>query len=113
MQALRLFLLALLLPLLSGPVAGSALGAAAERLDLAPAIEYLDDAAGRLTLDDVTGATAGRFRPWQGAGDFNLGFSASTVWLRFPLARGAGGAERLVELAFLVDEVRFYAPDRP
>lgn len=113
MQTFRHFLLALLLPLLIGSPAGSAFGAPAERLDLAPAIEWLDDAGGRLTLDDVTGAAAARFRPWRGAGDFKPGFAADTVWLRLPLARGAGSAERLLELAFLVDEIGFYAPGRP
>lgn len=113
MQAFRLFLLALLLPPLSGPVTGSAFGASSGRIDLVPAIEWLDDTGGRLTLEDVTGAAAEHFRPWRGAGDFRPDSAAGTVWLRLPLARGAGGAERLVELAFLVDEVAFYAPDHP
>lgn len=111
MHAFRHFLLALLL--LVGPGAGSAFGAPAGRLDLAPAIEWLDDAAGTLTLEDVTGMAAARFRPWQETGGFAPDTAASTVWLRLSLARNGGGTERLLELAFLVDEIDFYAPGRP
>lgn len=112
MHAFRHFLLALLL-LLAGAGAGSAFGAPAGRLDLAPAIEWLDDANGKLTLDDVTGTAAARFRPWREAGGFAPDSEANTVWLRLALARDGGSAERLLELGFLVDEIVFYAPGHP
>ena len=95
--------------------AGSALPADASQVDLAGSVEFIEDAEGKLTLADVTGAAASRFRPVAAKGNINLSYSRSTFWLRFPLAKGDGaGEQRLLEVAFFkLSHLALYAPDRP
>lgn len=95
--------------------AGSALPADASQVDLARSVEFIEDAEGKLTLADVTGEAASRFRPVAAKGNINLSYSRSTFWLRFPLAKGDGaGEQRLLEVAFFkLSHLALYAPDRP
>lgn len=104
-------LLALALPLAVANV-NPALPVASSRLELAPFVTVLEDAGGQLTLADVTGEAASRFKPVDGAQTLNLGYSKSTFWFRFPLAKEAGAPEhRLLEVAFFeLAHLAFYAP---
>lgn len=88
---------------------------AAAQVDLAPFVEYIEDVGGKLTLADMNGEAASRFRQVAGTGDINLGYSDSTFWFRFSLAKGDGaGDQRLLEVAFFkLGHLAFYAPDRP
>ena len=110
-HALLAFLILLPLLALSTSRADQAGAGNVRKLDLSPLVEYLEDAEGRLSIADVRGAAADRFRPM---GDANLGYSKSTFWLRIPLARTPGAeAERLLEVAhFDIDHVAFHAPDQ-
>lgn len=109
--ACLLLALALALPLALAEV-NPALPAASPRLELAPFVTVLEDAGGQLTLADVTVAAASRFKPVGGAQTLNLGYSKSTFWFRFALAKGSGTQEhRLLEVAFFeLGHVAFYAP---
>lgn len=84
----------------------------ASQINLTPFVEYIEDAEGKLTLADVSSATASRFKPMRGTGDINLGYSKSTFWLRLPLATSPGAADqRLLEVGFYeLGHVAFYAP---
>lgn len=85
------------------------------QVNLTPFVELIEDVQGKLTLADVTGKVASRFKPVTATGDINLGYSKSTFWLRFPLAKGNNTHEhRLLEVAFFeLGHLSFYAPDRP
>src|SRR5450830_1572892 len=104
-------LLALALPLAVAEV-NPAFPVASSRLELTPFVTVLEDAGGQLTLAEVTAAAASRFKPVGGAQSINLGYSKSTFWLRFALAKGSGTQEhRLLEVAFFeLGHVAFYAP---
>lgn len=82
--------------------------------NLAPFVEYLEDAGGALTFDEVSGEAASRFKPLVSKGVINLGYSKSTFWFRVPLAKGKGGIDHLLlEVAFFeLGHVIFYAPDQ-
>jgi len=104
-------LLALALPLAVAEV-NPAFPVASPRLELTPFVTVLEDAGGQLTLAEVAAAAASRFKPVGGAQSINLGYSKSTFWLRFALAKGSGTQEhRLLEVAFFeLGHVAFYAP---
>lgn len=104
-------LLALALPLAVAEV-NPAFPVASPRLAPALFVTVLEDAGGQLTLAEVTAAAASRFKPVGGAQSINLGYSKSTFWLRFALAKGSGTQEhRLLEVAFFeLGHVAFYAP---
>lgn len=99
--------------LLAGAVlcasADQTLPADAPQVNLTPVVEYLEDAGGTLTIADVSGLLASRFKP---VANVNPGYSKSTFWFRIPLARRPGvDVNRLLELAFFdLNHVAFYAP---
>jgi signal transduction histidine kinase len=83
--------------------------------NLAPYLEILEDVSGRLGIDDVKqGPWAHDFKPWQGTGDLNLGYTASAWWLRFSLQRSDEAPRHwFIDLPYLnLDQVDFYAPDQ-
>lgn len=80
---LLMFLLALAAPASAVPM----LLAEAREYSLAGHLEMLADPAGTLTLAEVAGPAAGRFRPLPGFP--GLGYGSQTVWLRFTFARTA------------------------
>ncbi|MGD9952474.1 MAG: 7TM diverse intracellular signaling domain-containing protein [Burkholderiales bacterium] len=110
--------LALLTVLISASVqaAGPApLPDASGRASLGAHVEVLEDASGKLRLEDVRSAPhASRFAP-AGAGTLNLGYTRSAWWLRFDLPGGApAGEELLLEIAYpSVDRLELYLPEAP
>ncbi len=83
------------------------------RVALSAFVEVLEDAGGRLRLDDVRGPQhAARFAR---AGDnpVNFGYTRSAWWLRFSLPGGApSGEDLLLEVAFpSLDRIELYLPD--
>jgi len=101
---------------LSGSLAAQALqlGPAQQRVDLASAVDYLEDPSHDLTLRDVSSREfSGRFRRWDGAkGNLNFGYSASAYWLRLCLSRSADApADWLLELSYpLLSRIEFHVP---
>ena len=93
------------------------LGLAQPRVDLAPAVDYLEDPSLRLTVGDVSSpGFSGRFSHWDGArGNVNFGYSASAYWLRLCLKRApAAPGDWLLELSYpLLNELEFHAPGQP
>lgn len=86
----------------------------APQVNLAGSVEFIEDAEGKLTLADVTGEAASRFRPVAAKGNINLSYSSSTFWLRFPLKGDGAGEQRLLEVAFFkLSQLTFHAPGRP
>ena len=92
------------------------LEAADQCVNLASAVELLEDPGGRLDFDAVSGLQlAGRFRPFNGSGQaVNLGFSGSAFWLRVPLQRSVDASGQwLLEIAYTnLDYVDAYLPGR-
>ncbi|MCW5891014.1 MAG: hypothetical protein KIT14_10730 [bacterium] len=75
------------------------------------AIALLEDRSGVLTIDDVTAPAAAAQFVAATADVPNLGLTSSTWWVRIPWPAGAGGGERLLEVAWApVDDVRLYVP---
>jgi len=58
----------------------------------------LEDAGGALTLDDVRGAAAPRFRPLARGGE-NVGYSSSAFWLRFRVHNATASSSFILELS--------------
>lgn len=102
-------------------MAGSAsdAGAATLRIDsqrtqypLAHAFEFLEDAEGRLTIDDVR-AQRSRFEAaTPRAGDVNFGYSKSAYWLALPVETSPDAPARwLLEIGYAsLDRVEVYSP---
>jgi len=83
------------------------------RVALGMHVEVLEDAGGRLGLEDVRNAAhAARFAPAD-ADPINFGYTRSAWWLRFSLPGGAPpGEELLLEIAFpSIDRIEFYVPE--
>ena len=83
------------------------------RVALGMHVQVLEDAAGRLELEDVRRpGHAGRFAPVD-AEPINFGYTRSAWWLRFSLPGGAPpGEELLLEIAFpSIDRVQFHVPE--
>jgi len=81
-------------------------------VNLLHSAEYLEDASGQLSLQDVRGLAA-QFRPWTGSGDeLNFGFTASAYWIRVPLQRmDSAPKDWLLELHYTrLNELDFYPP---
>ncbi len=103
--------------------AGTAAGAPIPRLlaqpseDLAGAVWLLEDPAGTLSIDQVRSpALQARFTPWDPArGDVNLGFSASTWWLRVRLQRSPEApAAWILNVPYAYNKfIDFHAPGLP
>ena len=114
-SVLGLLALCLLLggPVPSGAARGAALPPGAGSLSLAGHIEYLADPGGELTFAEVrSGAHAQRFRPWEGPGAFNAGYSEAVYWLRFPLAARDGPRRLLLEAGyFSLEALTLFTPD--
>ena len=85
--------------------------------DLAGAIWLLEDPAGALSIDEVRSpALQARFTPWDPArGDVNLGFSASTWWLRVRLQRNPDApAAWILNVPYAYNKfIDFHAPGLP
>jgi signal transduction histidine kinase len=64
---------------------------------LAPHTSVLEDETGTLTLDDVRGPAAVRFRPLARGGE-NLGFKRSAYWLRFRVKNTTSSSSLIVDL---------------
>jgi signal transduction histidine kinase len=107
----------LLLALSALAVPARSLGPDERRVDLAAEVELLEDPSGELDFDAVSGPDlAGHFRRLESPGQaVNLGFSASTFWLRVPLQRRAEAPESwLLEIAYTnLDYVDAYLPGQP
>ena len=120
LESLAIWLRGLLLVLcLNASLAAQAfeLGAAQQRVDLAGAVDYLEDPSQLLTMRDVSSRRefSERFRRWDGAkGNLNFGYSASAYWLRLCLGRAVDApADWLLELSYpLLNELEFHAPGR-
>ena len=69
------------LTLLVAPGARAAVELGDGRTALSPETFALEDATGDLTIDDVRGPAAARFRPLAQDGE-NAGYTGSTYWLR-------------------------------
>jgi signal transduction histidine kinase len=108
----RRLLACLLLGATLAASADKALATEAAQVNLAPMVEYLEDAGGTLTIADVKNQAASRFKPMATQEDINLGYSKSTFWFRVPLAKGHDAdADRLLEVKFYeLGHVAFYAP---
>jgi signal transduction histidine kinase len=84
------------------------------RVNLSEVVEVLEDPSGQLSLAQVQSPDmASRFakRPSPG-NSLNLGFTASTYWLRFPLSKSANSRESwLLEVFYPnLDLVEFHPP---
>ncbi len=84
-----------------------------ERVPLGLHMDVLEDAGGKLTINDVSaGRAAGGFRPSRDASP-SYGFSHSAYWARFALeAREGAPREWIIELDYpLMDRIELYVPD--
>jgi len=83
-------------------------------VNLTESIEVLEDVSGRLTLEQVQSPEfARRFvKPPSTGASLNLGFTASTYWLRFPLSKTeTDKANWVLQLNYpALDVVEFYPP---
>ena len=68
---------------------GMTLGEHDKRINVLPALAYLEDPGGRLQLTDVQApAQQKRFQTWEGSGSaLNFGLTASHYWIRVRLQR--------------------------
>ena len=93
------------------------LGVQPARVDLAGAVEYLEDPTRQLQLQDLARPeVAARFQPWRVAqGTPSFGYTASAYWLRLCLSRPpAAPADWLLELSYpLLSDLEFHAPGQP
>lgn len=92
------------------------LGAQIEQVNLAAAVELLEDPTGLLTLADVSSAPyASRFKAWNREQDVNVSFSRSTWWFRVSIAREAEAPENWVlQIPYTYNrQLDFFAPDAP
>ncbi len=109
----------LLLALLSclGSARAFELGVQPGRVDLALAVDYLEDPRHQLQRQDLERpAVAARLRPWRGTqGSPSFGYTSSAYWLRLCLSRApAAPADWLIELSYpLLSELEFHAPGQP
>lgn len=80
-------------------------------------IEVLEDPTQELSFEDVSqGSSAKNFKPANVSGSYlNFGFSTSAFWLKIPLSRAPQVHEDwLLKISYIsLDEIDFYAPDRP
>jgi PAS domain S-box-containing protein len=83
--------------------------------NLAPAVSYLEDKEGTLTLAEILRPEQqARFRPMRGSGPAaNFGLTRSAIWLQVNLQAPAGGDPAwLLELAYPpLDHLELYSPD--
>lgn len=90
------------------------LGAKDAQVNLAVAVQVLEDPTGQLSIDDVRAPlTAALFKsPAIAGSDLNVGYTASAYWLRLPLRRAdAASPNWLLEIAFAkFNELDFYPP---
>lgn len=109
---IRRLLACLLLGATLATMVDKAFATEAAQVNLAPIVEYLEDAAGTLTIADVENQAASRFKPMATHESINLGYSKSTFWFRIPLTKGHDAdADRLLEVKFYeLGHVAFYAP---
>jgi two-component system, sensor histidine kinase LadS len=108
-----LVLLAVLIAASAHAAAPVPLPEALGRVALGAYVEVLEDASGKLRLEDVRAAPhASRFAP-TGADTLNFGYTRSAWWLRFSLPGGApAGEELLLEVAYpSIDRLELYVPD--
>ena len=100
-----------------GSVRAFELGAQSGRIDLARAVQYLEDPTRQLQLGDLgLPAVAARFQPWRaGQGSPSFGYTASAYWLRLCLSRSpAAPVDWLLELPYpLLSSLEFHAPGQP
>lgn len=93
------------------------LGVQPARVDLAGAVEYLEDPTRQLQLQDLARPeVAARFQHWRAAqGTPSFGYTASAYWLRLCLSRPpAAPADWLLELSYpLLSDLEFHAPGQP
>lgn len=93
------------------------LGVQPARVDLAVAVDYLEDPTRQLQRQDLEQpAVAARFQPWRAAqGMPSFGYTASAYWLRLCLSRTpAAPADWLLELSYpLLSDLEFHAPGQP
>jgi signal transduction histidine kinase len=109
--------LVLLLGLWLGTGTAMELGAQDTQVNLAVAVQVLEDPTGQLGIDDVRSAhRAAQFKSPSIAGsDLNFGYTASAYWLRIPLRRAdAVQSGWLLEVPFAkLDELDFYPSQGP
>ena len=93
------------------------LGVQPARVDLAGAVEYLEDPTLKLQRQDLERpAVAARFQPWRAVqGTPSFGYTASAYWLRLCLSRApAAPADWLLELSYpLLSDLEFHVPGQP
>ncbi len=78
----------------TGAQAGPAVfGAGISHINLAPTSEYVEDAGGTLTVDEVVADGGGPFRPLD-AHAVNFGLRSGIFWFRFGLRNDTGIAQR-------------------
>jgi PAS domain S-box-containing protein len=112
----RLFRIACLWLLAAGAWAqGATLGLGAQdNYKLAPYVTYLEDAEGKLGLDEILQpAQQARFRPMRGSGpSANFGLTRSAIWLRVELQAPPGQDPNwLLELAYPpLDHLQLFSP---
>ena len=113
----RWLVLGLVLVLGMGSARAMELGVQPARVDLAGAVEYLEDPTRQLQWQDLARpAVAARFQPWRAAqGTPSFGYTASAYWLRLCLSRTpAAPADWLLELSYpLLSDLEFHAPGQP
>ena len=98
------------------PARALELRASDQRLDLTPAVEYLEDPSGTLGAADLERPEiAARWRRWTSAlGTPNFGYSASAFWLRVCLERAPDApVDWRIEIPNAkLNELEFHAPDQ-
>ena len=85
-------------------------------VELGTALEFLEDPAGRLGIDDLLAGPQGdRFRANRSGREPSFGNTRSAYWFRFGLAnRGPEDAELLLNIRYpLLDRVELHAPGKP
>ncbi len=88
----------------------------ATRNDLNSSVLFLEDADGRLNIDDVRRKDVQRrFTRWNQPAALNFGLTKSAYWLKVTLKGSTETAElRLLEIPYTgLDYIDFYAPDSP
>lgn len=93
------------------------LGAQDTQVNLAAAVQVLEDPTGQLSIDDVRAPhMAVQFKsPAIAGSDLNFGYTASAYWLRLPLKRADGAQPNwLLEIAFAkFNDLDFHPPQGP
>lgn len=107
-KGIAIFLLIVAYPAFAGTVT---LDPQSGRFDLAPAVDYIEDPTGHMSIDDAAGPAYKKL--YRAApsrhGDISFGLSASTYWLRVDVGNGSPRRDWLLEVGYpALDQIEFY-----